>query len=159
MDKFIRKTAFIAFIVSSILSASLSGQQTPAARLNAMLDVRKSSVYVAAHRGDWRDAPENSIRSLKWASRIGVDIVEFDLKRTKDGQLVVMHDPTLNRTTTGSGLVSDHTLEKLKRLKLRAGMGHPTVYTIPTFAEELDGARENEMLLDIDQGGISSRMS
>lgn len=74
-----------------------------------MLDVRKSSIYVAAHRGDWRDAPENSIQSLKWASRIGVDIVEFDLKRTKYGQIVVMHDPTFNRTTTGSGLVSDDT--------------------------------------------------
>jgi len=49
-------------------------------------------------------------------------------------------------------LVSDHALEELKRLELRAGTERPTVYTIPTFAEELNAARENGMLLDIDQG-------
>jgi glycerophosphoryl diester phosphodiesterase len=82
------------------------------------------------------------------ARKVGADVVEFDLKKTKDGKLVVMHDPTLNRTTTGTGLVSDHTLEELKKLKLRAGTGHPTDDTIPTFAEELDAARENGLVLD-----------
>jgi glycerophosphoryl diester phosphodiesterase len=91
-----------------------------------MFDATRSQVYVAAHRGDWRDAPENSIRAMKDAEQMGVDIVEFDLKKTSDGQLVVMHDKTLDRTTTGSGAVSDHTLAEVERLKLRAGTGHPT---------------------------------
>jgi glycerophosphoryl diester phosphodiesterase len=146
------KFGLFAIAASCFLAGSLSGQQAPDARLNAMLDVHNKTVYIAAHRGDWRDAPENSIQSLKWAARLGVDIVEFDLKKTKDGKLVVMHDPTLNRTTTGSGPVSDHTLEELRNLKLRAGTGHPTEQGIPTFVEELDAARENSLVLDIDQG-------
>jgi glycerophosphoryl diester phosphodiesterase len=82
---------------------------------------------------------------------MGVDIVEIDLKRTKGGQLVLMHDKTLDRTTTGLGPVSDQTLDDLKRLRLRAGTAHPTAYSIPTFDEELLAARGN-VILDIDQG-------
>jgi hypothetical protein len=74
--------------------------------------------------GDWRNDPENSLQSLKRAAVLGVDIVEMDLKRTKDGQLVLMHDKTLDRTTTGSGPVSDHTLGELQSLTLRAGTHH-----------------------------------
>jgi hypothetical protein len=88
-----------------------------------MFGTGRSTVYVAAHRGDWGDDPENSLQSLKWAAKLGVDIVELDLKRTRDGQFVVMYDSTLDRTTTGSGPVSDRTLEELKRLNLRAGTG------------------------------------
>jgi len=146
------KNGLFSIALSLFLAGAAQGQQTPEARLNAMLDVRKSTVYIAAHRGDWRDAPENSIQSLNWAAKIGADIVEFDLKRTRDGRLVVMHDQSLNRTTTGSGLVSDHTLKEIKGLKLRAGTGHPTAYTVPTFAEELDAARVSGLILDIDQG-------
>jgi glycerophosphoryl diester phosphodiesterase len=126
-------------------------QKGPDQRLSEMFDARRSQVYVAAHRGDWRDAPENSIRAMKDAEKMGVDIVEFDLKKTSDGQLVVMHDKTLDRTTTGSGAVSDHTLAEVERLKLRAGTGHPTAYSIPTFGEELAEAK-GRVILDVDQG-------
>lgn len=137
---------------SMLIVGHAHGQQSAEARLNSIFDNDARKVYVAAHRGDWRNAPENSIPSLQWAAREGVDIVEFDLKRTKDGQLVVMHDPTLNRTTTGTGPVSDHTLEEIKHLKLRAGTAHPTAYSVPTFTEELNAAREAGVVLDIDQG-------
>ncbi len=148
-----RNCIFIAFAIFTFLNLRLDAQQDPAAtRLNQLISNRSGTVFVAAHRGDWRDAPENSIQSLKWASNLGVDIVEFDLKQTKDGQLVVMHDKAVDRTTTGHGLVSDLTLEDVKRLKLRAGTGHPTVYKVPTFAEELAAARQNHVILDIDTG-------
>lgn len=142
----------LAAILWIVPGGLLYGQQSPEVRLNAMFDADSNKVYVAAHRGDWRDAPENSVQSLKWAAKLGVDIVEFDLKRTKDRQLVVMHDQTLDRTTTGSGLVADHTLDEIKRLKLRAATGHATAYTVPTFSEELDAARTHRVILDIDQG-------
>ncbi len=97
-------------------------QQNPEARLDALFNQKIHDIYVAAHRGgDWRNDPENSLQSLKRAVALGVDIVEMDLKRTKDGQLVLMHDKTLDRTTTGSGPVSDHTLEELQTFALRAG--------------------------------------
>lgn len=142
----------IALAVFISFRLGLHAQEDPGARLNKLLLNQPKTVHVAAHRGDWRDAPENSIQSLKWAARLGVDIVEFDLKRTKDGNLVVMHDLSVDRTTTGKGLVSDLTLAEIKNLKLRAATGHPTMYTVPTFSEELEAARQNRVILDIDTG-------
>jgi glycerophosphoryl diester phosphodiesterase len=128
-------------------------QQNPEARLDALFNQNIHDIFVTAHRGgDWRNDPENSLQSLKRAAALGVDIVEMDLKRTKDGQLILMHDKTLDRTTTGSGPVSEHTLDELKRLTLRAGTHHPTSYKIPTFAQELTAAKENNVILDVDTG-------
>lgn len=128
-------------------------QQNPEARLNALFNQNNHDIFVTAHRGgDWRNAPENSLQSLKRAGGLGVDIVEMDLKRKKDGQFVLMHDKTLDRTTTGSGPVSEHTLDELQRLTLRAGTHHPTSYKIPTFVQELAAAKENNVILHVDIG-------
>ncbi|WP_446742230.1 glycerophosphodiester phosphodiesterase family protein [Silvibacterium acidisoli] len=134
------------------LHPRMEAQQDPAERLNAIFKADNRKIFVAAHRGDWRDAPENSLPSLRWAAWLGVDIVEMDVKLTSDGQLIVMHDLSLDRTTTGSGPVSAHTTAEVSSLHLRAGTGHPTAYTVPTFAEELDAAREKGQILDVDQG-------
>ena len=64
---------------------------------------------VVAHRGDWRYAPENSIAAIEHSIDVGVDVVELDLQMTKDSVLIVMHDGTLNRTTTGKGKVNEWT--------------------------------------------------
>jgi glycerophosphoryl diester phosphodiesterase len=128
-------------------------QQNPETRLDELFDQKNHEVYVTAHRGgDWRNDPENSLQSLKRAAALGVDIIEMDLKRTKDGQLILMHDKTLDRTTTGSGPVSEHTLEELQSLTLRAGTHHPTSYKVPTFTQELATAKESNVVLDIDTG-------
>ena len=60
-------------------------------------------VLVVSHRADWRNAPENSLQGIQNCIDMGVDMVEIDLKKTKDGHLVVMHDKTINRTMTGKG--------------------------------------------------------
>ena len=70
-----------------------------------LLNCDYSSVIVASHRGDWRNFPENSLEAIDNAIKMGVDIVELDVQRTKDGQLILMHDATLNRTTTGKGAI------------------------------------------------------
>ncbi len=108
-------------------------------------------ILVAAHRGDWRNEPENSLPALKNAIAMGVDIAEFDLKRSKDGILVIMHDKTLDRTTDGKGKMEDYTLGELKKLRLRNGLGRPTENHIPTFSEYLDAGR-GAILLDVDKG-------
>jgi glycerophosphoryl diester phosphodiesterase len=141
----------ILFAAGILLSPGCYAQQNPARVLDKMLDVKDSYVYIVAHRGDWRDAPENSVEALQDAQKLGADAVELDLKRSRDGELVVMHDPTVDRTTTGRGPVSTYSLSDLKRLKLRAATGHPTAHTIPTFEEELQAAK-GQMVLDIDQG-------
>jgi glycerophosphoryl diester phosphodiesterase len=68
---------------------------------------------VIGHRGDRAFAPENTVESLLQAVQKGVDAVEFDLRLTKDGVPVLMHDPTLDRTTSGTGEIRDRTLAEL----------------------------------------------
>lgn len=108
-------------------------------------------VGIASHRGDWRNAPENSIQALKNTIKMGIDIMELDLKKTKDGQLIVMHDRTIDRATNGKGKPEDYTLEELKKLGLKNGLGRVTGHTIPTFNEMLVEAK-GKILIDVDKG-------
>lgn len=107
-------------------------------QLNSRSD---SIVLIASHRGDWRNAPENSIQAIKNCIRMGVDIVEIDVRMTKDSALVLMHDATIDRTTTGKGKVSDWCLDSLKTLNLKNGCGIATRYRIPTFKEAMETAK------------------
>lgn len=109
-----------------------------------------SAVLVVAHRGDWRYAPENSIAAIEHSIAVGVDIVELDLQLTKDSVLIVMHDATLNRTTTGKGRVADWTLDSIRTLKLKNGCGIRTKHTVPTLEEALLAAR-GRVLLNLDK--------
>lgn len=113
-----------------------------------VLDMKNTNhVFISAHRGAWRNAPENSLKSLKDAIDMGVDIVEADLKKTKDGHLVVMHDMSIDRTTNGKGLVKDYTLKELKSFYLKDQNGHHTHYKIPTFGEFLVSAKGRIMVV------------
>jgi glycerophosphoryl diester phosphodiesterase len=102
-----------------------------------LLSREQNSVFVVAHRGDWRYAPENSLPAIENAIEMGVDIIELDIQCTKDGHLILMHDATLDRTTTGKGKVSEWTLDSVKMLKLRNGCHIRTKEVIPTLEEAL----------------------
>jgi glycerophosphoryl diester phosphodiesterase len=94
--------------------------------------------FVAGHRGDRAVAPENTIPALQSALDSPLDFVETDVQLTKDGIPVLFHDETVDRTTTGHGLVSDHTLESLRSLD--AGSWYSQKYAgtvVPTFEEFL----------------------
>lgn len=93
---------------------------------------------VVAHRADWREAPENSIAAIKKAIEKGVNMVEIDLALTKDNILILMHDQTIDRTTTGKGKPSDYTIAEIKSMYLRDGLGSPTEMKVPTLEEVLD---------------------
>lgn len=103
-------------------------------------------VVVISHRGDWRNAPENSLQAIKNCIDMGVDMVEIDIHKTKDGKLVLMHDKTIDRTTTGKGLVSEWTLDSLKTLYLRNGANHATHHKIPTLEEAMLLAKGKVMI-------------
>ncbi len=113
-------------------------------------DSENDQVIVVAHRGDWRNAPENSIQAIENCIKMGVDMVEIDVRETKDGALVLMHDETIDRTTTGTGKVSDITWEYLQKLKLRDGIGHETPHRIPTLKEALTVAKD-KILVNLDK--------
>ena len=72
---------------------------------------------------------------------MGVDIVEIDLGRTKDGELIVMHDDKVDRTTTGKGYVKDLTLAEIKQLRLRNGCNIKTIYKVPTLERGTVGSQ------------------
>jgi glycerophosphoryl diester phosphodiesterase len=84
------------------------------------------------HRGAKAYAPENTLTSFKKALEIGVDAVELDVRKTKDNQLVVIHDADVKRTTDGEGLVSELTLKEIKGFSAEEGE------KIPTLQESLD---------------------
>jgi len=135
----------------ALIACSSFAQSVPEARLKDVFNPKSERVLVTAHRGDWRNTPENSIQALKNCIAMGVDIMELDLKKTKDGHLVIMHDQTIDRTTTGKGNVSDYSLAELKTFFLRAGSGHPTKHRVPTFKEILAIAK-NKIIIDVDKG-------
>lgn len=103
-------------------------------------------VTVVAHRGDWRFAPENSLAAIEHSIRSGVDVVELDVQKTKDGRLILMHDETLDRTTTGTGKISDWTLDSIKTLYLKNGANIKTIHRVPTLEEALLTAKGRIMV-------------
>lgn len=109
-----------------------------------------TAVFVVAHRGDWRYAPENSIAAIEHSIAVGVDVVELDLQLTRDSVLIVMHDATLNRTTTGKGRVADWTLDSIRTLKLKNGCGIRTKHAVPTLEEALLAAK-GRVLVNLDK--------
>ena len=117
----------------------------------ALHNPQKNHILISSHRGDWRNAPENSIQSLKNVIAMGVDICELDLKKTKDGHLVILHDNTIDRTMTGKGKPADFILPQLKEMWLKDGAGHKTQHKIPTF-EEFTDVSKDKILLCIDKG-------
>jgi len=97
---------------------------------------RRLPLQCIAHRGFSGRYPENTILAFKKAVDAGADIIEFDVRQSKDGKLIVMHDPTVDRTTDGSGRVDCMTLREIKELD--AGMGEK-VPTLEEVIEELGG--------------------
>ncbi len=85
------------------------------------------NIFVAAHRGWKAKYPENTMEAFRAALALGVDQLETDVRMTKDGQLVLMHDATVDRTTNGTGKVQELTLAELKALDAGNGAKIPTL--------------------------------
>lgn len=105
-------------------------------------------VLIAAHRATNDHYPENSLQAIAESIRIGIDIIEIDIRQSKDGELLIMHDKTIDRTTNGSGKVDDYTLSELKGYHLTFN-DRITEFKIPTFEEVLQ-LTKGKILLDID---------
>lgn len=117
----------------------------------SLSDFPDNKVMVVAHRGDWREAPENSIWAVKKAIEKGVNKVELDLALTKDSILILMHDRTIDRTTTGVGKPGDYTFAELQRFNLKDGIGSATQMKIPTMEEVLE-VTYGRILINLDKG-------
>ncbi len=111
----------------------------------------KPATLLAAHRGGSFLWPENSLLAFRNAVALGADFIEFDVHLSKDGEVVVIHDPTLDRTTTGAGPVKDRTVAELKALRLKDRTGAVTEETVPTLDEVVTVAAQGRrrILLEI----------
>jgi len=105
---------------------------------------------VIGHRGARSVSPENTLKSIRAAKRCGADFVEVDVRLSKDGILVVIHDETVDRTTDGSGKVEELTLEEIRLLD--AGLGE----TVPTLAEAvaLAGKLDLGIVVEMKEEGL-----
>lgn len=102
----------------------------------------KHNFVVIAHRGDHTQAPENTLLALQHAIETGADYVEVDLRTTKDGHIVNIHDATVDRTTNGKGKVAEMTLKEFRKLRIRDAR-FPALKKMhpPTFQEILEMAK------------------
>lgn len=110
-------------------------------------------VIVVCHRGDWRNYPENSIPAIESVIEMGADMVEIDIAMTKDSVLVLSHDRTIDRCTTGRGLVSDITYDSLQTFFLKSAHGARSSFDlkVPTLREALEVCKDR-ILINIDKG-------
>jgi glycerophosphodiester phosphodiesterase family protein len=147
----IMKRILLLIYISVAWTACLFSQQTVGHILKNFRESASKSVLVVSHRADWRNAPENSLQAIRNCIDMGVDMVEIDLKKTKDGHLILMHDRTIDRTTTGKGKPEDYTLAELRQFRMRNGAGHKTAHQIPTF-EEVMILCKGKIMVNVDKG-------
>ncbi len=141
--KHMKKIFFLIPILTGYLAVcgQSTRQQLPAAR---------HTFTVIAHRGDHVEAPENTLAAFQLGIDHGVDYVELDLRTTKDSQLVIMHDNTVNRTTDGSGTVSDLTFKEIRQLKIKDPWHPGKTLQVPTFREALDLCKKGRIHIYLD---------
>ncbi len=130
------------------LSDDISGRIT----LKEKLSTLNGKIMVCAHRATEVGYPENALSAIQNAINLGIEIVEIDIRETKDGALVLMHDAIITRTASGSGNVSSYTLQEIKQFNLKKADGSLTTEKIPTLKEVFDLARGKIYInLDLDE--------
>jgi glycerophosphoryl diester phosphodiesterase len=125
--------------LSAILILAVSAAPNSRSAIGADGSGHKN-IVVVAHRGAHKTVPENTLASLEKAIELGVDYVELDVRRTKDGVLVLLHDASVNRMTNGKGKVEDLTFDEIHKLNIRARTA-TAGQKIPTFDEFLEHAK------------------
>ena len=108
-----------------------------------------NSFVRVAHRGASAQYPENTLLAFRKAIEQGVDVLEIDIHRTADHELIVMHDSTLERTTNGHGNIHEHLLQEIRQLD--AGQGE----TVPLLTEVIQIARESQVRLYVEVKGAT----
>lgn len=108
------------------------------------------SPYVWAHRGASGYAPENTLEAFQLAADMGADGVELDVQLTRDNQIVVCHDETIDRTSNRKGWIKDLTLEELKKMNFDNGNKAYEGAQIPTMQEVFDLLRDTKLVINIE---------
>lgn len=160
--------SLLAATLLLLVVRSLSGQDAGPAPLHRIVPktthdlqvvLRPGEVptpFVSAHRGGpGKGFPENCIATFERTLQHTFALLEIDPRRTKDGSIVVHHDATLERTTTGSGKVADFALAELRQLRLKDTEGQETSFQMPTLDEAIEWARGRTVLV-LDQKDVTA---
>ena len=133
--------------------------------MNAFLDPDRR--LAIAHRGGALRRPENTMAAFDYAVGLGVDAIELDVRLSRDGEAMVIHDPTVDRTTDGAGRVADHTADALTRLDAAARFDDPARpgalpyrgqgIGVPTLAAVL--ARHRDMRFTVELKGAEMALA
>lgn len=146
------KKTILSIVLALLALTGFSAGENRVPKIIAEIHNPKSqNVLVACHRGDWRNYPENSLKGIESVIKMGADIVEIDLALTADSVLVVCHDRTINRTTTGKGLIEELTFDSINKVFLRTGHGIATTHKVPTLREVLELCKDR-IVINIDKG-------
>lgn len=124
----------------------------PSALIEVFQYQPNASPLISVHRGGVGlvQYPENCLETIKYVNDSIAAVFEIDVAKTKDGVLVLMHDNTLERTTTGTDKLTNYTYEELQVFNLEDDFGNETQYKIPKFADVLTWSKANNAILTID---------
>ena len=126
--------------LTAFTGSALGAEQGEAGKV--LTKQQQQKMVNIAHRGASGHAPENTMEAFQKGFEMKSDYIEIDVQMTKDGELVVIHDTTVNRTTDGTGKVGDLTLEEIRQLDAGSWFGESYAGEgVPTFEEVLDGFR------------------
>lgn len=112
-----------------------------------------SKPFIFGHRGCTYE-PENTLRSIKKAIDLGVDGVEIDVRKCKSGEIVVIHDDKVDRTTNGKGYVKDFNLKDLKKLDAGKGEKIPTLEEIINFIKEPKNKKNIKLIIELKEKNL-----
>lgn len=112
------------------------------------MDQEKTKVW--AHRGASGYAPENTLDAFRKAVEMGADGIELDVQMTKDGELVVIHDETINRVSNGKGWVKDYTYEELKKFNFNKTHQEYTKEEIPTLEQVYRLNKQTNLTINVE---------
>lgn len=157
---FLRSRGFVCAMCIAPFVVAEPTQQTqalnPAANVAQYVNclAQNNATLVSVHRaGPKPGFPENALESMQEAIKYGPMLLEVDIRETADGHLVLMHDTTLDRTTTGSGELGDYTLAELSDIRLVDNDGNVTEFAIPTLQQALAWVDERAIVqLDLKRG-------
>lgn len=110
--------------------------------------MKKTLVW--AHRGASGYAPENTLEAFAKAIEMGADGIELDVQMTKDGQLVILHDETVDRVSNGKGFVKDYTYEELVKLNVNKKFPEYGKVTIPTLEEVYRLIQDTDLMINVE---------
>jgi len=122
-------------------------------RAPAELGAGGKKLLKIGHRGAKAYEPENTLRSFKRAIELGVDAVELDVRKTKDNEIVVIHNSDVDKTTDGSGSVNDFTLEEIKKFVTEKGEHIPTLEEVLEFV-----GKRVKILVELKETGIEEKV-